>query len=66
MGKRRKPKRGGSQGMLCPSCKHNISHIYDTRGHETLVRRFRKCVKCDHSYVTEETIACSISKTSYI
>lgn len=57
MSKRKMPRDGGSKGIACPSCQHGISHVYDTRGFDTCIRRFRRCVDCGHSFSTIETIS---------
>lgn len=42
--------------MICPKCKHNSTHVLDSReteGHKA-VRRRRECEHCDHRFTTFE------------
>ena len=45
----------------CPKCKSK-SKVYDSRSRNSTVRRYRKCLSCDHKYQTEEVLIQPVRK----
>lgn len=42
--------------MQCPQCKHRYTHVYATKNLGVLMKRYRRCLRCGHSFKTTEEI----------
>ena len=48
------------EGLLCPECGCDKSHVTDTRPYQKGIRRRRECENCGHRWSTYE---CTVSST---
>lgn len=42
--------------MQCPHCKHKYTHVYSSKNLSVIVKRYRKCLQCGHTFRTVEEI----------
>lgn len=40
--------------VACPHCKYNITKSIKSQRYRTYYRRWRKCIKCERTFITHE------------